>query len=407
MTPVRGLLALVLLWTLAACQSLPFADEGVLPAPVVVADASAQRTELNARVYDAATGWIEDHYYDAAFNGHDWPSMRAGARDRTIAAPTEAEFYARLSDVVDALDDRHTAVTSPAARALEESVRTGQSSAGYGLSATRRGDRFFVTRVRPDGPAAVAGVQIGWRLITVNGSDAIRSVVPLEGRTDTFVFEDEQGVEQRLDITGRVFAPRSNQEMTRRGDGTLVLRFDAFDTLSAAWLAERMREAHDDPPRAIIVDLRDNPGGLASVLGEVTAHFFPGRTDFMLMKGRFINTLLHNKPAAMVWDGPLGVLVGPGSGSASELFAALVQEKDRGPVFGQNTAGAVIASRPVNLPDGGLLNLSLRIVLTGTERRLLEGVGVTPDVVVDPSLSDLRAGRDPVLEAAAAALLQP
>jgi carboxyl-terminal processing protease len=403
----HAVVALLLFWALAACQTLPYAEEGVLPPAVVVADGSAERTALNARVYDAATGWIEEHYYDPAFNGHDWPAMRANARAATVAAPTEVDFYARLSAVVDGLGDRHTAVTSPTNRAREEAARIGQSTAGYGMSVNRRGDRFFVTRVRPDGPAAEAGVRIGWRLASINGSDAFRAYVPEEGRTDVFVFQDEAGEDQTLSITARIMEPRERQAAERRDDGVLVLRFDGFDRLSWAWLNDRMAEVHADPPRAIILDLRDNPGGLAAVLGDVTAHFWPGRTDFMLMKGRFINNMLNSAPADQVWDGPLAVLVGPGSGSASELFAALMQETGRGPVVGQTSAGSVIASRPINLPDGGELALSLRAVLTGQDRRLLEGVGVTPDIVVEPTLEDQRAGRDPALGAAVAALLEP
>lgn len=406
MKALRGLFVLLAVWGLAACQSLPFATEGVLPPPVVVADGSRDRAALNAKVYDAATGWIEAHYYDPEFNGHDWPRMRVEAREEIVAASTEERFYAGLSALVDRLEDRHTSVTSPSARAREEAMRLGQSGVGYGLSAVRRGDRFRVSRVRPDGPAAMAGVQIGWRLVTINGDDAFRSVEPREGRADAFVFEDEHGAERHLTITATMLEPRPRQEAVRRPDGVLVLRFDMFDRIGLEWFKAQMSAAVADPPAAIIVDIRDNPGGLAAALGDVTARFYRGKTDFMLMKGRFIHTMLQTAPVDEVWDGPVAVLVGPGSGSASELFAALLQETGRGLVVGQTTAGAVIASRPVNLPDGGELSLSLRTVLTGHERRLLEGVGVTPDIVVEPPLDDLRAGRDPVLEAAATALLE-
>lgn len=400
----RGLLVLVCLWGLAACQSLPFAEEGVLPPVAVAADGSPERAALNARVYDAAAGWIETHYYDPAFNGRDWPALAARAREQALAEPTEAGFYARLSALVDGLDDRHTAVTSPTARARLEAARTGRSAAGFGFGVTRRGERFFVTQVRPDGPAAGAGVKIGWRLVSINGDDAFRSVNPQESRADSFVFEDEQGAEQRLTIVGRVLQPRPRQQAMRREDGVLVLRFDGFDRISAGWMKAQIEAALADPPRAIVLDLRDNPGGQAAVLGDVVALFFEGRTDFMVLDGRFIDKILHNAPSREVWTGPVALLIGPGSGSASELLAALMQEADRGPVVGQTSAGAVIGSRPINLPDGGELSLSLSVVRTGRDRRLLEGVGVTPDIVVEPALEDLRSGRDPALEAAAAAL---
>lgn len=405
MSRLRGLLVLLAFWGLAACQSLPFAEEGVLPPPVVVADASPERTALNARVYDAATGWIGDHYFDPAFKGRDWPALTAEARPRALAAPTEADLYAALNALVEQLDDRHTSVTSPSARARLEASRIGQSALGYGLGMVRRGERFFVARVRSDGPAVEAGVKVGWGLISLNGSDAFHAIEPVEGRADIFVFEDETGAEQRVAITPRVLPPRARQAADRRDDGVLVLRFNGFDRLSLDWMKAQMADVHADPPRAILIDLRDNPGGLAAVLGDIVAMFFEGRRDFMVMEGRFIDTALNNKPIDQVWDGPVGVLIGPGSGSASEVFAALMQETGRGPIVGQTSAGAVIASRPINLPDGGELALSLRAVLTGQDRKLLEGVGVVPDLPVEPTLEDLRSGRDPALEAAAAAVL--
>ncbi|MFJ6023401.1 S41 family peptidase [Brevundimonas sp. NPDC092305] len=404
---LKGLLSFAFLWALAACQTLPYAQEGILPPPVVVADASPERTVLNARVFDAATGWIERHYYDPAFNGHDWPAMRAAARAAAVSRPTEESFYGVLSALVDDLDDRHTSVTSPTTRARQEAARTGQSGVSYGFTAVRRGDEFLVTRVRADGPASPAGVQVGWRLVRVNGEGPMHPVVPRIDRSDAFVFEDENGAEQHLTITPAILEPRARQEAVRRDDGVLVLRFNNFDRLSLGWLQDQMDAAIADPPKAIVLDLRENQGGLAAVLGDVSARFYRKRMDYMLLKGRFVNLMLHTAPAERIWEGPVAALIGPGSGSASELLAALLQETGRGPVVGQTSAGAVIGSRPINLPDGGEMNLSIRTVLTGQQRRLLEGVGVTPDLVVEPALEDQRAGRDPALEAAASALLAP
>lgn len=405
MKAVRGLLLLGLVWTLAACQSLPFAREGELPPPVVVADGSAERIALNEKVYDAATGWIERHYYDRNFDGHDWPAMRQAGRAEAIAQPTEASFYGRLVAVVDQLDDRHTSVTSPTNRARSEAVRLGQAGVGTGLAAVRRGDSYFVSRVRPDGPAAVAGVQIGWRMISINGETSPIAFQLEAGRSDDYVFEDEHGVEQRVSITAVVLPARERRDATRREDGVLVLRFEDFDRLTHEWFQAQMDAAIADPPRGIIIDVRDNGGGLAAVLGDMTARLYRDPQAFMVMDGRFVDMKLVSARADSVWDGPVSIMVGPGSGSASEVFAALLQETGRGQVVGETSAGSVIASRQVNLPDGGEMNLSLFMVLTPVERRKLEGVGVTPDIVVEPPLADLRAGRDPALERAAEEIL--
>ena len=75
-------------------------------------------------------------------------------------------------------------------------------------------------------------------------------------------------------------------------------------------------------------------------------------------------------------------------------------------MFGVKTSGAVLGAETGALPGGGELQVSVRDYLTADDKRL-EGIGVTPDVVIETTIEDLRAGRDPVLEAARQALSQP
>ncbi len=400
LAPVLGALLL-----LAGCApNLPFAVDGVVPPPVAVADGSAERRALNARVYDAAVDHVARHYYDGDHRGVNWAGEAAARREATVSAPTETDFYARMHPLFDLLDDRHTSVTSPARRAELQATRLGQSGAGFGLSATRIGDDWIVTRVRAEGPALAAGVQVGWRIVSVNGRSELTAVTPSLGQTYAFVFEDENGAVQALDVTAAELPARPVHEATRRDDGIVVLRFDRFDDASVAWLDDQIAAMRADPPRGVVLDVRDNGGGLLASLGEIVAMLHEGQVAYARQKGRFIDTEYVTRPRATVWTGPVAILIGPASGSASELLAAHFQEYDRGPVVGQTSAGAVIGSRYVELPDGGVLSLSLNIILTPRERRDLEGAGVVPDVAVEPTLADRRAGRDVVLEAAVAAL---
>jgi carboxyl-terminal processing protease len=392
-------------WLAGCAPNLPFAVDGVVPPPVVVADGSPERRALNARVYDAAVGYVAEHYYDRDLRGVDWAGEAAARREAAIAEPTEQGFYARMHPLFDLLDDRHTSVTSPSRRAELHASRLGQSGAGLGLSATRIGDDWIVTRVREEGPAVAAGVQVGWRIVTVDGRPELLAVTPALGRTYAFVFEDENGATRAMDITAVDLPPRPLQEATRRDDGVVVLRFDRFDDAAVAWLETQIAAFQADPPRGVILDVRDNGGGLLASLGQIVAMLHRDQVAYARQKGRFIDTEYVTRPRETVWTGPVAILTGPASGSASELLAAHLQEFDRGLVVGQTSAGAVIGSRYVELADGGVLSLSLNIILTPRERRSLEGVGVTPDLVVEPSLADRRAGRDVVLEAAVAALL--
>jgi len=400
--PVLAALLGAVISLIAACSSLPYAERGAVPAPVVVEDGSAERRALNARVWDAAVGYVTDHYYDRDLRGVDWAGEAALRRDAALAEPTEAGFYGRLNNLFDLMDDPHLSATSPAVRARDHASDQGQAGPSFGLTATRMGDDWFVTRVRPDGPAAAAGIQVGWQLIRVDGLSDFLGVSPRLGHPTPLLFEDETGQRHERTIAPVELAPRAPHEASRR-DGILILRFDAFDPEAVEWLEARLREAEGDPLRAVILDVRDNEGGQLSALSSVVGLLHRDRVDFAVQNRRLIDVRFVTSPREVVWEGPLMVLTGPGSASASELLAAHVQDSGRGRVVGETTAGAVIGSRDVELPDGGVMSLSLFVILTA-ERRSLEGEGVKPNIEVIPTLAQRRAGEDVVLEAAIAAL---
>jgi C-terminal processing protease CtpA/Prc len=107
--------------------------------------------------------------------------------------------------------------------------------------------------------------------------------------------------------------------------------------------------------------------------------------------------------AARHYAGPLVILVGPSSASAAEVLAAAVQDHARGRIVGRTTNGSVLASQSFPLPDGGHVQVPTHDFMRIDGRRI-EGVGVEPDIVVIPTLEDVRAGRDPALERALAEL---
>lgn len=398
---VWGLLAL------GACQTAPpYAAFDIVPPPVVVADASPERAALNAEVYDAATSLVERLYYDPTMAGLDWAALTARYRPQALIQPTELDLYRVMDTLFEQLDDRHTNVTSPSARALKAAQERDEATVAFGMTVMREGDDYVIARVRPDGPAGEAGVQVGWRVVSVNGLAPGFDLVPSETRTDVLVLTDEDGRERTVSLTGRRLEARPRREALRRDDGVLVLRFDGFTLADRTWMSEQLEEIAADPPRGVVLDLRGNAGGRLNVLGSMVAAVFPEPVAYAVTLGRFLDRRYQTTVNPRAWTGPLAVMIGPGSGSASELLAATVQERGRGPVVGRRSAGAVIGSRGLNLPDGGELNVSTLAILTA-RRTLLEKVGVMPDVPTEPSLADLRAGRDPTLDAAIAALNPP
>ena len=93
------------------------------------------------------------------------------------------------------------------------------------------------------------------------------------------------------------------------------------------------------------------------------------------------------------------VLSNDGTGSGGEIFAAVLREKSGAQIVGQKTAGCVGTGQLFSLPDGGGIQVAVAQLLTG-QGKVLNQVGVAPDVSIEMSVQDLVAGRDPQLDRA-------
>jgi carboxyl-terminal processing protease len=188
--------------------------------------------------------------------------------------------------------------------------------------------------------------------------------------------------------------------------GLVYLRFDHFDAPSRRWLSAQLKARRDAP--GVVIDLRRNHGGgsfsLATSVGEFFARSVADGT--FVTRGGFRVEVSSWQPGSAGFPGKVAVLVDRPTGSAAEIFAAVLQEHGRATVIGRTSAGAVIGSDFYTLPDGGSLELGRYDYFTPRGRRL-EGRGVEPDIRTNLTLADLRAGRDADLAAALRALGAP
>lgn len=393
-------LLLCLLLALTGCASFPTERPGVLPRAVQPEDASPARAELNARVFDATVRHVSAAFYrpDAL------PAFREQAvqqRDEAIAASNESRLYARLRELLQVLDDAHTYVASPDARARQEQHRRGESSAAYGLQLQRMAEGTIVISVRADSPAAEAGVEPGWQLVDIDGQPFGDAPPTREGQPRTLRFIDNAGQERALRLTPRLLAAMPRYQLLRMDDELVYLRFDAFDRDNRDWLRQRLRELAARPPVGIVLDLRGNGGGQLPITGSIAGLFLDRREPVAVSRRGWFRWTSRVRPAREAWHGPLAVLIGPGTGSAAELLTARLRDSGRARLFGQPSAGAVIVSVGYNLPDGGLLRVGSLDITSGSGE-VLDKVGVAPDVRTERDLAAVRAGHDPALDAAKA-----
>ena len=389
----RGI-AVSLVWLIfSACTTTPAPRIALTDVPA----AQTARAKENVRVFERVWSLVADWHYDPKLQGVDWAAAGLKHGAEAAAAADDKALYASLNAMVDLLKDSHTHALSP----TQAQERHTQTRARTGFNMTRLDGRWAVSELVAGSPAEAAGVRPGWIAVARNGEKlgARMDFRPREGEVAQWEFLDERDQPVALALAARPLSTKPRQEVRELPDGLVYLRFDGFDTTDRRWLSRQLK-AHREAP-GVVLDLRHNPGGGTVSLGITIGEFFERPVDC----GKFITRGGHPSGKSS-WQlgsaryaGRVAVLVDGATGSAAEIFAAVLQEHGRATIVGRKTAGAVLASWFHSLPDGGELQLSRQDYVTPKGRRL-ENDGVEPDVKVTRTLADLRAGRDADVEAA-------
>ena len=150
--------------------------------------------------------------------------------------------------------------------------------------------------------------------------------------------------------------------------------------------------------KGIIVDMRNNPGGLLSSSVHIASEFIQGT----VVKEQFSNgsvQSIETDHQGKFLKGPLVVLVNEGAASASEIFAGAIQDSKRGKIIGVRTFGKGTVQEPVELTGGSALHITVAKWLTPKGTSIQEE-GINPDLIVELTSDDQTNGTDPQLERA-------
>lgn len=403
----RAAVATILLW-LAGCYTVPPRGEipwiKYDPPPPIAAE--TPRPRRNLEVFDWVWRTVNAIYYDSRFHGVDWPAARERHRPAAAAAADDDQLYRAINALLGELADGHTFAHSP--RVVTELRDRRWVWIGLEFAALAGApEKRVVTYVWPGGPAEEAGVRRGWILETCNGEAAGayldgRSLA--NGQRLACAFRDETDQPRPLELVARPVSYPPVREVRVLAGGCVYLRFDEFKYPATAWLYEQLRKHWNAP--AVILDQRYNTGGDVAYLEYVAGLFLPRGQELgtFAKRGQPSETANGRRPLfAPRYPGGVAIIVSSSSASAAEIFADAMQHRRRAVIVGQATSGRVLNAYQVGLPDGGELSVSIRDYFTVDGRRL-EGNGVAPDAVIAYQLANLRAGQDPGIEVALAAL---
>jgi C-terminal processing protease CtpA/Prc len=413
--PLALALALALLATLCGGSDASAQEFGE-------SDRSRGKTMLNVVKKD-----IQKNYYDPAFRNIDLDARFKAAEERISKAQSNSEIFGVIAQALADLKDSHTVFYPP--------PRTVDVEYGWEMRAI--GSECYAIAVQPGSDADKKGLRVGDRVLSVDGRTPSRSTVwlmnyfyyALRPQPGMKLAVQSPGAAPRqlevvakitkksklldfnsnVDIWREIREAEKEARLTRHryyrlGEEALVWQMPQFD-LDDRDVDKLVGEARGR--KALVLDLRGNGGGRVDTLERLISNVFDRDITVATVKGRDkTEPLVAKTRGGDAFKGKLVVLIDSRSGSASEIFARVVQLEKRGTVIGDRSAGAVMRSRfhPHGYGSGTSVFYSVSVTdadMVMADGKSLEGVGVAPDELLLPRPEDMAAGLDTVLARAA------
>ncbi len=332
----------------------------------------------------------------------------AMASDTAFLSP-EAKVAGAIEGLVRAYGDPYTTYFPPKeADAFNEDI-SGNFS-GVGMEVGMRDNILTIIAPLPGTPAEKAGLLAGDALVSINGSstdgmgvdEAVRHIRGEEGTVVTLsIYRAGMTEPKEYKVTrAQIEVPTVKTE--KRGD-TFIISLYSFNALAEMKMQQALRDYVSSGATKLVLDLRGNPGGYLQGAVSIASYFMPAgkvvlRESFGDEREEEIYrsrgaTLKQFAPKEMV------VLIDGGSASASEILAGALQEQGYATLVGASSFGKGSVQELVNLPSGSSLKVTIARWLTPNGRSISNG-GLTPDIVVERTVADREASRDPQLDAA-------
>jgi len=318
-----------------------------------------------------------------------WELASARFVDPAAVDPDEM-ITGAVNGMLDSLGDNgHTRfLSAEEARQWEESLRG--SFEGIGAYIDVRNGRTIIVAPIEGSPAEQAGLRPGDVILAVNGEpttgwsvDELRAKVRGPSGTSVTLRVLHPGDNVPVDVTvvrAQVVVPSVNWRMLP--DDVALIRLSSFDNDAGKELRDALAGARQQGARAIVLDLRNNPGGLLDQAVEVASQFLPEGTTVLIEENREGERKVTTaRRGGLALDVPLVVLINENSASSAEIVSGALQAAERAVLIGETTFGTGTVLTPYRLSDGSRLLLGTQQWLTPDERTI-RGQGIDPDEVI-------------------------
>jgi carboxyl-terminal processing protease len=338
-----------------------------------------------------------------------WNTIERVYVNRAAVKPKQMT-YGAISGMVDSLGDTaHSRFLTPEMVKQERNLTKGVLE-GIGAELQMKNSQVVIVTPMDDSPAEMAGLKPGDIILKVNGEDV--SGLPLEQVVTRIL--GPPGASVSLTIlnpnsgrTSEITIIRARviiQSVTwHRLPGTAVahLRISTFSKGVTADLRKALRQIEQEGASGLILDLRNNPGGLFDEAVSTASQFLASGNVVLVKDAKGKITAIPVKSGGLALTLPMAVLINEGAASAAEIVAGALQDGHRASLVGEKTFGTGTVLEDFPLTDGSSLLLATDEWLT-PDGHVIWHRGITPDVAVSlhPDIMPLVPDREKSMTAA-------
>lgn len=292
------------------------------------------------------------------------------------------------------LDDPYTRYMDPEGLKREQEDMFLGHFGGLGIIISIKDEQLTIISPIEDTPAYRAGIKAGDKIAEIDGKstegmalDEAVNILRGEKGTEVTLGIKRENIEELLRITiirDIIEVKAVKKEVIGRDNNIGYIRITTFNINTEPELEEVLNEFKKDSDiQGIILDLRNNPGGLLDSAIEVASKFIKeGPVVHIKDRDGIIATIESRGNKYPEW--PLFVLVNEGSASASEIVAGAIQDTGRGKLMGEKTFGKGVVQQVFNLYDGSGIAITTSEYFTPSERSI-NHIGIEPDILVEPA----------------------
>lgn len=316
--------------------------------------------------------------------------------------------YGAIRGMTSSLGDPYTTFFDP-----EQSKRFNDdlsgSFSGIGAEVGLKKDQLTIIAPLPDTPAEKAGIKAGDYILKIDSTDttdmttdqAVKLIRGQKGTNVTLnIFRDGWQKPKDIIITrDTIKVPSIKWEL--KDNNIAYIHIFQFDQSLEQDFKKAASEIINSPAKKIVLDLRNNPGGYLE-LAQYIAGWFENKGQVVTIenfgKGKDQN-IYKTEGNANFANYPMAILINKGSASASEILAGSLRDNRNIQLIGEKSFGKGSVQQVLNLQDGSSVKITIAKWLTPKGVSISE-VGLTPDIKVEITDSDVTAKKDPQLDKA-------